>query len=63
VALSTLRHFERTGQISLERLVMIASSLSALDAFEGLLQPPRAGSLEEIEARQAKRHRGRRADA
>jgi transcriptional regulator with XRE-family HTH domain len=63
VALSTLRHFERTGQISLERLVMIASSLSALDAFEGLLQPPRAGSLEEIEARQAKRQRGRRADA
>ena len=63
VALSTLRLFERTGQISLERLVMLASSLSALDAFEGLLQPPRAGSLEEIEARQAKRQRGRRADA
>lgn len=61
VALSTLRHFERTGQISLERFVKLASTLRAIDAFEGLLQPPRASSLEEIEARQTLRQRGRRA--
>ncbi|MDP1823963.1 MAG: helix-turn-helix transcriptional regulator [Archangium sp.] len=60
VALSTLRHFERTGQISLERLVMLAATLRSLDAFEKLLQLPQANSLEEIEARQTKRQRGRR---
>lgn len=60
VALSTLRLFERTGKISLERLVMLASALRALDAFEGLFQIPRASSLAEIEARQTKRKRGRR---
>lgn len=60
VALSTLRVFERTGRISLERLVMIAAALRALDAFDGLFQRPQASSLEEIEARQTKRQRGRR---
>jgi transcriptional regulator with XRE-family HTH domain len=60
VALPTLRVFERTGQISLERLVMIAVVLRSLDAFEGLFLRPRATSLEEIEARQTKRQRGRR---
>ena len=60
IALSTLRHFERTGRISLERLLMIASALRALEAFEGLLRLPRASSLAEIEARQTKRQRGRR---
>jgi transcriptional regulator with XRE-family HTH domain len=59
VALPTLRLFERTGKISLERLVMIASALRALDAFERLFERPAATSLEEIEARQTKRQRGR----
>ena len=63
VALSTLRLFERKGTISLERLVMLASALRAIDAFETLLQPPSASSLEEIEARQTKRQRGRRTPA
>lgn len=60
IALSTLRVFERTGQISLERLVMIASALRAMDGFETLLRMPRANSLAEIELRQTKRQRGRR---
>lgn len=60
VALSTLRHFERTGQISLERLVRIASALHALKAFEALLQPAPASTLEELEGRQRLRKRGRR---
>ena len=60
VALSTLRVFERTGKISLERLVMVASTLHAIDPFEALFQPPVAKSLEEIEARQTTRQRGRR---
>ena len=61
VALSTLRVFERTGKISLERLVMLAETLRAIDAFEALFQLPRATSLAEIEARQSKRQRGRKA--
>jgi len=60
IAYSTLRLFEQTGQISLERLVMIASALRSLDSFEALLQPPRASSLAEIEARVAGRQRGSR---
>ena len=60
VAYSTLKLFERTGRISLERLVMIASALRALDGFEALLRPPKASSLAEIEARATKRQRGRR---
>lgn len=60
IALSTLRVFERTGKISLERLVMLASTLHALEAFEALFQLPRATSLAEIEARHPKRQRGRR---
>ena len=60
VALSTLRLFERTGKISLVRLVMIASTLSALEPFEALFQPVPARSLSEIEAREFKRQRGRR---
>ena len=61
IALSTLRVFERTGKISLERLVMIASTLHVIDSFEALFQPPQANSLAEIEARQTKRQRGRKA--
>ena len=59
VALPTLRLFERTGKISLMRLIRIASVLRALDAFERLFERPPATSLEEIEARQTKRQRGR----
>lgn len=61
VALSTLRVFERTGQISLERLVMIASTLRGVDAFEKIFEVPQPRSLAEIEARQSRRQRGRRA--
>lgn len=59
IAYATLKLFEQTGQISLERLVMLASALRAMDGFEALLQPPKASSLAEIEARTALRQRGR----
>jgi transcriptional regulator with XRE-family HTH domain len=60
VAYSTLKLFERTGQISLERLVLIAAALGALDGFNGLFTLPKAASLEELEARVVTRKRGRR---
>jgi transcriptional regulator with XRE-family HTH domain len=58
VAFSTLRAFERTGQISLERLVMLARVLNAVDAFESLFVLPPARSLTELE--RPVRQRGRR---
>jgi transcriptional regulator with XRE-family HTH domain len=60
IAFSTLKLFEQTGQISLERLVMIASALRSMDSFEALLQPPKASSLAEIEARVSGRQRSGR---
>lgn len=60
VAFSTLRLFERTGRISLERLVLVARALGALDGFEGLFQPPPAMTLADVEQREAQRVRGRR---
>jgi transcriptional regulator with XRE-family HTH domain len=60
IAYSTLKLFEQTGRISLERLVMIAAALRAMDGFEALLRPPRATSLAEIEERAAGRQRGGR---
>lgn len=58
VAFSTLRAFERTGNISLERLVNVANALGALDGFDGLFRLPAARSLEELD--QPERRRGRR---
>ena len=60
VALSTLKRFEHTGQVSLERLMAIATVLRALDGFDALFAPPKARTLAELEARETKRKRGRR---
>jgi hypothetical protein len=60
VAFSTLKHFEHSGQSSLERLAMLAMSLQANDAIDQLFQPPPATSLAAIEQRQIQRQRGRR---
>ena len=60
VAFSTLRLFERTGRISLERLVLAARALGAVDGFEALFQPPAARTLADLEQREKGRVRGRR---
>lgn len=60
VALPTLRVFERTGKISLERLVRLAIALDALGNFDALFALPAVRSLDELEARETKRQRGRR---
>lgn len=64
IALATYRRFERTGQISLERLVKLAVVLDAQAGFQGLFALPPARSLAELE-RQSRpaRKRGRRSDA
>ena len=62
LALPTLKLFERTGRISLDRLLRIASALGALEDFRTLFTPPPARSLDEIEARTSapERRYGRR---
>lgn len=65
IAVGTLKRFEQTGQVSLERLLKIAVALDALREFSGLFPEPSAASLDELETRAASRRRvrarGRRA--
>lgn len=58
----TYREFEATGQISLERLVKIATVLDEIAGFDQLFRMPAAATLEDIEERATKppRKRARR---
>lgn len=60
VSEATLKVFERSGQITLSRLLLIARALGALGGFVTLFEAPAARSLEELEGRQRRRQRGRR---
>ena len=62
VTLASLRRFEQIGEVSLKHLLMICHAMSRSDEFAGLLQPPPARTLAELEARVAKpaRRRGSR---
>lgn len=64
VAVDTLRRFERTGQIALERLVKLAVVLDAVRPLGELFAPPPAATLAELERpaqprRRAPRRRSR----
>ena len=61
VTLASLRRFETTGKASLDLVLKVAHALDRLEDFEGLLQPPRARSIEELEeqAEGPRRQRGR----
>jgi transcriptional regulator with XRE-family HTH domain len=65
LALATYRAFERTGRISLERLVKLAFVLDAQSGLGGLFALPPAATLAELERRADRpaRKRGRRRDA
>jgi len=51
VTLATLRRFEQKGEISLKYLMRICHSLGRLDEFDGILRPPPAASMAELESR------------
>ena len=51
VSLPTIRRYERTGRTSLENFLRLCHALGRLDEFDGLLEPPAASSLAELEAR------------
>jgi len=65
IALATFQQFERTGRISLERLLKLAAVLDARRGFEGLFPRPEIHSIAELEKldRPQGRQRGRRSDA
>ncbi len=65
LALATYQRFERTGNISLERLLKLAVILDAQGGFEQLFIAAPARSLAELEQRseQSSRKRGKRSDA
>lgn len=60
VSEATIKVFERRGQITVSRLLLIARALGALGGFATLFEAPAARSLEELEGRQQRRQRGRR---
>ena len=49
VSVSSLKRFEQTGQASLALVLRCAVSLGRLAEFEGLLAPPPARSINELE--------------
>lgn len=65
IKLSTYRVFERTGRVSLRRLLDIALVLDALDGFDQVFAQMPATSLDALERLDAagRRKRGRRRDA
>lgn len=65
VTLASYRRFERSGSISLDRLLKVAVALGAYGGLDQLFSPPPAASLAELERLEASetRKRGRRPDA
>lgn len=65
LSLATYRRFERTGRMSLERLLKLAVILDARAGFDQLFVRSPARSLAELEERAERqtRKRGRRRDA
>ena len=59
VTLASLRRFETTGKISLDRLLTLAFVLHKLDGFSQLLKPSTVKSIAELEKRSHTRKRGR----
>lgn len=59
----TLKHFERTGQISLERLIALCEQLDILSDFERVFKPRARISIDDWQVPQQEqqlRKRGRR---
>ena len=59
VSLPTVRRYERTGQTSVANLLRLCFALGCLDEFAGLLVPPPAASVAELEARSTRTVRKR----
>jgi len=62
VTTASLKRFENSGKASLELVLKVAHALDRLEEFNRILQPPPAGTIEELEKRlrQPALKRGRR---
>ena len=49
VTTASLKRFEQTGQASIALVLRVALSLGRLEEFAGLLKPPPARSIDELE--------------
>jgi len=56
---STIKRFEKTGQITLENLVLLAMALESLEGLGQLFPMPEIDSIAELEKREQRRQRGR----
>lgn len=63
VSVETIRRFETTGQIAVERLVRLALALQTTPSLDGLFPPLGVESLEDLERASVRRQRGVRRDA
>ncbi|MEM8867313.1 MAG: helix-turn-helix transcriptional regulator [Verrucomicrobiota bacterium] len=50
ITAASYRRFEQTGKISLERLLLVASALGSLNAFDQVFPPSQYKTLDEIES-------------
>ncbi len=57
VAVDTLKKFERTGQVSLLRLIRLAIALGSVNEFEGLLREDGPQSLRDLDRKKHRRGR------
>jgi len=60
VTVASLKRFERTGRISLDRLRKLAMALDALEPFANLYEKPEVRALADLDRQLATRQRGRR---
>ncbi len=60
IPLATYRLFERTGQISLQRIIAISNALSRSAEWDVVFAPRAAQSLDDIDRARPQRQRGRR---
>lgn len=60
ITLASLKRFESTGQISLERLLLIALALGRLNELMQLFEEPEIMTLSDIKKLTKKRQRGKR---
>lgn len=60
VTLSTLKRFERSGQVGFETVVRVALALGAERGFAELFPPREARSLDDVLAASRKRQRARK---
>ncbi len=60
VTLASLKRFELTGQISLERLLQLCFTLGRIDDFDKVLRPNMPMTMKELKSKTKKRKRGKR---